>query len=140
MPDRMLDVLLIEDDEIDQKMVRRHLDDSNVRLHIARDVTMAIDLLRNRRDLTPDRQRWLILLDLNLPGAGGLEFLNYLRATPELAAIPVVVITTSMDTRDLRKAYQHHVSGYFIKPLEPMSFRRRLQAITRYWSESEMSA
>ena len=66
--------------------------------------------------------------------------LSYIRETPDLAHIPIVVITTSADQRDVKQAYAQHVSGYFIKPLEPMSFRRRLRAITNYWTESEMIA
>jgi CheY-like chemotaxis protein len=138
MPERMLDILLVEDDDVDIQTFRRHLDDPSVRLHIVGDAIQAISVLNNRSTLQPERKRWLVLMDLNLPGASGIDLLSYLRTDLELRYIPVVVMTTSADERDIRQTYTRHISGYFIKPLEPMAFRRRLRAITNYWSESEM--
>jgi hypothetical protein len=138
MAERMLDILLVEDDDIDVQTFRRHLDDPTIRLHIAGDALQARSLLNNRSSFVPERKRWLILMDLNLPGASGMDLLNYLQSNPKLRHIPVVVITTSADERDIQQTYARNVSGYFLKPLEPMAFRRRLRAITMYWSESEM--
>ena len=138
MAERMLDILLVEDDDIDVQTFRRHLDDPTIRLHIAGDALQARSLLNSRSSFVPERKRWLILMDLNLPGASGMDLLNYLQSNPQLRHIPVVVITTSSDERDIQQTYARNVSGYFLKPLEPMAFRRRLRAITMYWSESEM--
>jgi CheY-like chemotaxis protein len=138
MPERMLDILLVEDDDVDIQTFRRHLDDPGIRLHIANDAMQAISILSNRSTLIPERKRWLVLLDLNLPGASGVDLLNYLRADLALQFIPVVIMSTSADERDIKQTFSRHISGYFIKPLEPMEFRRRLRAITHYWSESEM--
>lgn len=138
MPERMLDLLLVEDDEIDVLTFRRQLDDPGVRLHVTGDVASGITLLKARYERRNGHSRWLVLLDLNLPGASGLEFLDRLRATPALATIPVVVVTTSADQRDLREAFGRHVSGYFLKPIDPAEFRRTLRAITAYWSACEM--
>lgn len=138
MPDRMLDLLLIEDDEIDVLTFRRQLDDPGVRLHVAGDVASGVALLKSRFERRNGQNRWLVLLDLNLPGASGLEFLERVRAMPGLSTIPVVVVTTSADQRDLSDAYKRHVSGYFLKPIDPAEFRRTLRAITAYWSACEM--
>lgn len=138
MPERMLDLLLVEDDEIDVLTFRRQLDDPGVRLHVAGDVVSALTLLKSRYERRNGHSRWLVLLDLNLPGASGLEFLERLRATPALAHLPVVVVTTSADQRDLRDAFAKQVSGYFLKPIDPAEFRRTLRAITAYWSACEM--
>lgn len=138
MPERMLDLLLIEDDEIDVLTFRRQLDDPGVRLHVAGDVASGIALLKARFERRNGHARWLVLLDLNLPGASGLEFLERVRVMPGLNAIPVVVVTTSSDQRDLSEAYKRHVSGYFLKPIDPAEFRRTLRAITTYWSACEM--
>ena len=138
MPERMLDLLLVEDGEIDVLTFRRQLDDPGVRLHVAGDVASGIALLKARFERRNGHSRWLVLLDLNLPGASGLEFLERLRASPGLGAIPVVVVTTSADQRDLREAFAKQVSGYFLKPIDPAEFRRTLRAITAYWSACEM--
>jgi CheY-like chemotaxis protein len=138
MPERMLDVLLVEDDEIDVLTFRRQLDDPGVRLHVTGDVASGLALLAARFERRNGHGRWLVLLDINLPGASGLEFLARLRGIPALAMIPVVVVTTSADQRDLREAFTRHVSGYFLKPIDPAEFRRTLRAITTYWSACEM--
>ncbi len=138
MADRMLDILLVEDDDIDVQTFRRHLDDPTIRLHIVGDALQAKSFLNSRSSFVPERKRWLILMDLNLPGASGMDLLKYLQTNPQLRHIPVVVVTTSADERDIQQTYARNVSGYFLKPLEPMAFRRRLRAITMYWSESEM--
>jgi CheY-like chemotaxis protein len=114
------------------------MDDPGVRLHVAGDVASGISLLKARYERRNGHSRWLVLLDLNLPGASGLEFLERLRATPGLSTIPVVVVTTSADQRDLREAFSRFVSGYFLKPIDPAEFRRTLRAITAYWSACEM--
>ena len=72
MPDRMLDLLLVEDDEIDVLTFRRQLDDPGVRLHVAGDVARGLALLTSRYERRNGHSRWLVLLDLNLPGASGL--------------------------------------------------------------------
>ena len=138
MPERILDLLLVEDDDIDVLTFRRQMDDPGVRLHVAGDAASAIKVLRSRIERHGGAGRWLVLLDLNLPGASGIDLLERLRTTPELAAIPVVVVTTSADQRDIKDAFHHHVSGYFLKPIDPAAFRRTLRAITTYWSTCEM--
>lgn len=138
MPERMLDLLLVEDDDIDVLTFRRQMDDPGVRLHVAGDAATAIKILSNRVERRGATSRWLVLLDLNLPGVSGIGLLERLRSTPEFTAIPVVVVTTSADQRDIKDAFSHHVSGYFLKPIDPAEFRRTLRAITTYWSSCEM--
>lgn len=139
MPERMLDLLLVEDDEIDVITFRRQLDDPGVRLHIAGDAATALKILQNRLERGCRSSRWLVVLDLNLPGISGLQFLDRLRSMPDLAGIPVVVVTTSADQHDIKDAFAHHISGYFLKPIDPDEFRRTLRTIASYWCLSEMS-
>ncbi len=133
--DRLLHLLLIEDDEIDVISVRRCLHDigAAVTLKEVSSGAQAFEALREN-----PRLPWLILLDLNMPRMSGLEFLRTLRADPALRHLPVVVMTTSTDERDVRAAFGHHVAGYFVKPLNDGRFRDIFSAIERYWHASEV--
>jgi CheY-like chemotaxis protein len=140
MPERMLNILLVEDDELDLQTARRYIDDPQVRLHIANDAINAIHVLKQRVISINNKEKWLILLDLNLPGAHGLDFLSFLRTAEEWSHIPIVVMSSSQDHHDIERAYRQHVSGYFVKTVDVMTLRRRLRAVITYWLESEMSA
>jgi len=102
--DRMLNVLLVEDDDVDVMNVRRAFKKNHIAnpLWVAGNGLEALEILRG--DEMP-RDRRLILLDLNMPRMNGLEFLRELRADPELHGTPVVVLTTSDDERDRVEAY-----------------------------------
>ena len=93
MSDRMLNILLVEDDEVDVMNVRRAFERNNVSnpLYVAGNGLEALEMLR---DGTVPAERRLILLDLNMPKMNGIEFLQALRADPELASSSVVVLTT----------------------------------------------
>jgi CheY-like chemotaxis protein len=99
MSDRVLNILLVEDDEVDVMNVRRAFQRNNVSnpLFVAGNGLEALEMLRS--DTIP-RERRLILLDLNMPKMNGIEFLQALRADPELSSTPVVVLTTSNDDQD----------------------------------------
>ena len=108
MADRSLHILLVDDDEVDVMNVRRALQRNQERglavatLHVAGDGVEALELLR--AGAIPAHRR-LVLLDLNMPRMNGLELLRALRANPDLAALPVVVLTTSDDENDKLDAY-----------------------------------
>jgi CheY-like chemotaxis protein len=80
----------------------------------------------------------LILLELNMPKMGGLEFLRELRADPSLCKLPVVVLSTSKQDSDLAAAYQYNVAGYIIKPMSFSSFVETIDILNRYWLMSEL--
>lgn len=127
-----LTFLLVEDDEVDVATIRRALAQSGVahRLLVASEGGMALTMLR------ASRARTVVLLDLNLPGLGGQGLLCALRADRELAGVPVVVMTTSDDARDVAAAYAAHAAGFFRKPLEPARCVEAVRAIATYWTES----
>lgn len=82
--------------------------------------------------------RRLILLDLNMPKMGGIEFLKKLRADPKLKSIPVVVLTTSNQDQDRVEAYQLNVAGYLLKPLTFSGFLEAMATLNKYWTLCEM--
>ena len=137
MDDRRLNILLVEDDELDVMNVQRAFKKNNVvnPLHTARNGLEALEMLRG--DAIP-KDRRLILLDLNMPRMGGIEFLKELRADPDLKATTVVVLTTSDEERDKVKAYDLNVAGYILKPVTFLNFVEVMAALNKYWTLVEM--
>ena len=137
MSDRVLNILLVEDDEVDVMNVRRAFERNNVSnpLYVAGNGLEALEILRNG---TVPRERRLILLDLNMPKMNGIEFLQALRADPDLAATPVVILTTSNDDQDKIDEYNLNVAGYLLKPVTFSNFCERMTALNKYWTLVEM--
>jgi CheY-like chemotaxis protein len=137
MSDRVLNILLVEDDEVDVMNVRRAFERNKVTnpLYVAGNGLEALAILR---DGTVPRERRLILLDLNMPKMNGIEFLQALRADPDLASTPVVILTTSNDDQDKIDAYNLNVAGYLLKPVTFSNFCERMSALNKYWTLVEM--
>jgi CheY-like chemotaxis protein len=138
-----LNILLVEDDEVDVMNVQRALKKNNATatLYLAANGIEALAMLRSHNHISQnDNSRLLILLDLNMPQMGGLEFLKELRADPALHKLPVVILTTSMQDSEIAAAYEYHVAGYIIKPITFSSFVEKIDALNRYWSMSELPA
>ncbi len=132
----MINVLLVDDDDVDVMNVRRAFKKNDISnpLVVASNGLEALAVLRTN----PDVPRRLILLDLNMPRMGGLEFLQELRADPVLKIIPVVVLTTSAEDRDRIEAYKLNVAGYILKPVTFSSFVEVMATLNNYWNLSQM--
>jgi CheY-like chemotaxis protein len=137
MAERALNILLVEDDEVDVMNVQRAFERNHLKnaLFVAGNGLDALEMLRGSR-MPKDRR--LILLDLNMPKMNGIEFLEALRADPELSGTPVVVLTTSNDDQDKLDAYTFNVAGYMLKPVTFSSFCERIATLDKYWALVEM--
>ena len=137
MPERALNILLVEDDEVDVMNVERAFERNKLQnsLFVAGNGLEALELLRGTKI---PKERRLILLDLNMPKMNGIEFLEALRADPELASTPVVVLTTSNDEQDKSDAYHLNVAGYMLKPVTFSNFCERMATLDKYWTLVEM--
>lgn len=93
----------------------------------------ALDLLRDEG--TPARPD-LILLDLNMPQMNGKETLKELKADPQLATIPVVVLSTSAVERDVTASYALGASGYITKPMDMDEFFQAVRRVEEYWFDT----
>src|SRR5438067_13694990 len=135
--DRVLHILLVEDDEVDVMNVKRAFDRNKILnpLYIAGNGSEALSMLREGK--VPQTRR-LVLLDLNMPGMGGIEFLRELRADPKLRSTPVVVLTTSGDEKDRIDAYDFHVAGYLRKPVGFADFAELMATLNKYWTLVDM--
>ena len=136
-PERRLNILLVDDDELDVMNVQRAFRKNNIQnpLYVAHD---GIEGLAQLRDGTVPDQRRLVLLDLNMPRMGGIEFLRELRADPALRTTTVVVLTTSDEDRDRVEAYNLNVAGYIIKPVTLLAFVEIMATLNRYWTVNEL--
>ena len=129
-------ILLVEDDRVDIMTVQRALKKIDVRnpLCVARTGVEALGMLRGdgfpKIEPTPS----LILLDLNLPMMGGIEFLKELRADPELKDLQVIVLTSSNEPGDRAAAFKYEVDDYVVKPHSFDEFSSAMSLILADWS------
>jgi two-component system, response regulator len=138
MTDQVIEILVVEDDPQDLEMTMLALKSDHVKnqIEVARDGEEALDFLfcqgpYSARSLSnPPR---LILLDLKLPKIDGLEVLREIRAKPETRAIPVVVLTSSAEQRDIVETYRLGVNSYIQKPVDAAQFRKTVNTVGYYW-------
>ena len=140
LKNRRLHILLVEDDDVDVMNVERAFKKNNISnpLLVAKDGQEALDMLKGkngREKLVPTPQ--VILLDLNMPRMGGLEFLQKLRKDRELKNISVFVMTTSDEDSDKFAAYDLNVAGYILKPLSFERFVKAVSILNHYWTLCE---
>jgi CheY-like chemotaxis protein len=131
--EKLLNILLVEDDQVDVLTVQRAFKRNNIAnpLWLATNGIEALELLRSGS--VPESRR-LILLDLNMPKMNGIEFLRELRADPKLASSSVVVLTTSNQEQDRLAAYNLNVAGYLLKPVTFPNFVQLMAAMNKYWA------
>lgn len=129
-------ILLVEDDEVDAMTVRRALKE----LHVANPLAQvengeaALAYLREPGQVMP----CIILLDLNMPVMGGIEFLQIVKQDAALRRIPVVVLTTSEEQQDKVASFDLGVAGYIRKPVDYRQFVEAVRSIDAYWTLSEL--
>lgn len=119
--------LIAEDDEVDILALKRILIeiDQDIAFSIAHDGNEALAKLRENAARGKEKERMIVLLDLNMPRMNGHEFLAELRKDPDLKDTVVFVLSTSTDPRDIGGSYEQHVAGYIPKDkLEVDNFRR----------------
>ncbi|MEM1280018.1 MAG: response regulator [Cyanobacteria bacterium P01_H01_bin.152] len=142
MEEKVINILLVEDDEVDVMNVQRAFKRNRITnpLFVAGNGLEALAMLRGQSETghnVPDTRR-IVLLDINMPKMNGIEFLQALRQDSHLAMIPVVVLTTSDEDQDRIEAYKFNVAGYILKPVTFSSFAEVMAALNRYWTLCEM--
>lgn len=133
-------ILLVEDSPEDFETTERAFRKSGLRNPIFRcsDGDEALDYLHRRgpyADPAKSPRPGVILLDLNLPGTDGREVLSEIKADPSLKQIPVVVLTTSRDERDVDACYKAGASSYIQKPVDLDGFIKAIERLNGYWFE-----
>lgn len=133
-----VEILLVEDNPHDLELTLRALQQANVSNHvqIARDGAEALEFVFGEgafagRDI--EHRPKMILLDLKLPKVDGLEVLRRIKSDPRTRMIPVVVLTTSSEQRDVVESYHHGVNSYILKPVNFERFAVAVRDLGFYW-------
>jgi two-component system response regulator len=138
MVDGHIDILLVEDNPNDVKLTLHAFAIANLanNVHVARDGVEAIEYLfgsgENTDQKIPDKPK-LILLDLKLPRLDGHEVLRRIKSDPRTSGIPVVMLTSSSEERDVMRTYQSGANSYIIKPVDFEQFTEAIRDIGKYW-------
>ncbi|OEJ23236.1 two-component system response regulator [Streptomyces agglomeratus] len=130
-----IEVLLVEDDPGDELMTREAFKDNKIgnTLHVAHDGQEALDFLYRKGQHTNAPRPDLILLDLNLPKYDGRQVLERIKSDPDLAHIPVVVLTTSSAEEDILRSYRLHANAYVTKPVDLDQFVSAIRQIDDFF-------
>lgn len=132
---RSIEILLVEDNPGDVRLIQEALKDSQalLNLHVVVDGEKALDFLYQKGQYGNAVRPDIILLDLNLPRKDGREVLAEIKADHDLKSIPVVVLTTSKAEKDILQAYNMHANSYITKPQVLDQFMEVIKSIEHYW-------
>jgi CheY-like chemotaxis protein len=128
-------ILLVEDDKVDILALQRSFRDLKIAnpVVIAHNGIEALEYLRGENGRTKIAEPCLIMLDLNMPRMGGIEFLDVLRSDASLRRQIVFVMTTSAADEDRIRAYDHNVAGYILKERIGKQFIDAISMLEHYW-------
>jgi two-component system, response regulator len=132
MENKVVEILLVEDNMDDAGLTIRALKKHNLAndlLHL-KDGAEALDFLFSEKANNHPR---LILLDIKMPKVSGIEVLKKLKADPEKKAIPVVVLTSSKEERDIIESYRLGVNAYIVKPVNFEKFLDAVSELGHFW-------
>jgi len=133
-----VEILLVEDNPDDMELTLHALRGEHISnsIEVARDGEEALDFLFCRgafQERSFEHPPKVVLLDLKLPKVDGLEVLRQVKADPRTKAIPIVVLTSSKEDRDLVKSYRLGVNSYIQKPVDFDQFRQTVKQLGLYW-------
>jgi CheY-like chemotaxis protein len=133
-----VEILLVEDNPSDLEVSLRALKEHKLcnRIEVARDGEEALDFIFCRgayASRRPDELPRVVLLDLKLPLIDGMEVLRQIRADARTRTVPVVVLTSSSEDRDVVESYALGVNSYITKPVDFDQFRDAMHTIGMYW-------
>lgn len=132
---KLPEILIIDDNENDTKLMEEAIKSTKIagNIHILNDAREGIDFLNKREghenEATPD----LILLDLKMPEFNGHEFLRVVKKDPYFMHIPVIILTTSSDPKDISESYKLGANCYIVKPVDFKKFKQVINVINDFW-------
>jgi CheY-like chemotaxis protein len=128
-------ILLVEDNEGDVILTLEAFEESkvNTEISVVRNGQEALDFLFNKGAYKDVKKPDLILLDINIPIFNGQEVLKQIKADAVLKKIPVVMLTTSSNQKDIDMAYENHSNSYVKKPLDMDEFLEAILKIEEFW-------
>ena len=141
---KVVEILLVEDNPSDMELTLHSLSGSDLsdRIEVVRDGAEALDFVFCTGEYAHrsiENGPKVILLDLKLPKIGGLEVLQRIKSDPRTHAIPVVVLTSSREERDIVESYQLGVNSYIVKPVDFDQFTEAVRRLGFYWRQLNQS-
>jgi len=138
MTEQEVEILLVEDNPLDVELTLHALRNNNLanQIQVVRDGEEALDFLLCKgaySDRNSHHQPRLILLDLKLPKVDGLEVLRIIKSDTRTKAIPVAVVTSSKEEKDMILGYQLGTNSYIQKPVDFNEFRETIKHLGLYW-------
>ena len=138
MTEDVVEILLVEDNPNDAKLALHAFKKNNLtnRIHLVRDGAEALDFIfstgeyAHRADMPNPK---VILLDLKLPKVDGLEVLRRVKNDPKTKGIPIVMLTSSREDKDVIESYSLGVNSYIVKPVDFAQFTESIQHLGMYW-------
>jgi chemotaxis family two-component system response regulator Rcp1 len=132
---KIFTILLVEDNPEDALLTRKALSNSKVlhTLQVVGDGFEALAYLHRTSPFADSPQPDLILLDLVLPLKDGWEVLAEIKADPDLHRIPVVILTSLQEDKQIAKAYDLHANGFIVKPVNYDEFAKTIQNTCEFW-------
>ncbi len=131
-------ILLVEDDPKDIELTLTALSEYNLsnEIMVARDGVEALDYLYRRGEfvLRPEGNPVVILLDLKMPKLDGVQVLRQLKSDEQMRFVPVVILTSSRESRDLEEAYRLGANAYVVKPVRFTEFVEAIKGIGVFWA------
>ena len=132
------EILLVEDNPNDVTLTLHAFKTANLAnsIHVARDGVEALDFLfgpESSADQQVPRRPRVVLLDLKLPKIDGHEVLKRIKGDPRTCGIPVVVLTSSSEERDVMRTYDVGANSYIVKPVDFEQFTESVRDIGKYW-------
>ena len=133
------EILLVEDNPNDVELTLRALQKQNLqgRVHVVRDGAEALDYIfagGNYASRKIEARPRVVLLDLKLPKVDGMEVLRKVKSDERTRSIPVVMLTSSQEERDVTESYRLGVNSYIVKPVDFSSFARAVGEVAVYWN------
>lgn len=136
--ENQVEILLVEDNPYDAELTLRALKKHNLANHVVwvKDGAEALDYIFKANTDAPQAVNHtpkVVLLDLKLPKVDGLEVLRRLKGNEQTKSIPVVVLTSSREERDIVQSYRMGVNSYIVKPVDFVNFSEAVAQLGMYW-------
>jgi CheY-like chemotaxis protein len=132
---KTLSILLIDDDEIQRMKFKKVCQDLLFSVSIVEAVhgKQALNYLNETKNNFN-----IIVLDLHMPKMNGLELLEILKSNAQFKNIPIIIMSNSKDSNELKKCYNFGISGYFTKPAKYSKYSKKVKSLLKYWRQNEL--
>jgi chemotaxis family two-component system response regulator Rcp1 len=129
------EILCVDDSPADQQLLAQAFEfhQGNYHLNFVNDGEEALQFLLKRGRYADAKKPHLIISDLNMPRKNGKQLATEIKSIPDLKRIPILILSTSSNSKDIQEVYDAHVNGYLVKPDDFDKFEQLIGAIQLFW-------